>query len=157
MASRYKGGLTAYRIANAGHLRFSGHGAQLRGARWNSPGRPVIYASLSYACALLEILVHAGTADLPPEHLAVKITIPEMLIEEVTPGDVPGWDLPDLVASRAYGDAWLVSLRTAVLLMPSVVSRHDRNVLINPLHHDAVNIKVGAPEPIIWDERLFTK
>ena len=32
----------------------------LHGARWNSPGRRVIYAAETYAGALLEILVHAS-------------------------------------------------------------------------------------------------
>lgn len=157
MASRYRAGLAAYRIASAGHLTFSGHGARVRGGRWNSPGRPVIYASTSYACALLEILVHAGTADIPAEHKAVVITIPEMLIEQVQAADVAGWDSPDLVPSRAYGNEWLTSLRTAVLLVPSLVSRHDRNVVINPNHHDAVSISASDPETVVWDKRLFTK
>jgi RES domain-containing protein len=49
--------LTAYRIADGRHPLFDGTGAALFGARWNSPGKPVIYAASTYSGALVEILV----------------------------------------------------------------------------------------------------
>lgn len=51
----------AYRIADARYPIFDGTGDSLIGGRWNSPGRPPIYASLGYAGAMLELLVHGGT------------------------------------------------------------------------------------------------
>jgi RES domain-containing protein len=44
---------------------------------------------------------------------------------------------------------------TAVLVVPSVVSRHERNALINQDHPGFPLITASRPEPVIWDERLF--
>ena len=48
--------MRVYRIADRRHPIWDGTGAALLGGRWNSPGRPAIYGSLSSACAMLEIL-----------------------------------------------------------------------------------------------------
>ena len=47
-------------LEGQGFTTHDGSGAMLHGARWNSPGRRVIYASENYAGALLEILAHAS-------------------------------------------------------------------------------------------------
>jgi RES domain-containing protein len=57
------------------------------------------------------------------------------------------------VASRACGDAWVESRRTAVLIVPSVVARADRNVLVNLEHPSARKIR-RPPQPVLWDQRL---
>jgi len=48
----------------------------LHGARWNSPGRRVIYASETYAGALLEILVHAS-GSVPRNQATSKLKFQE--------------------------------------------------------------------------------
>ena len=45
--------MRAFRIADRRHPIFDGTGAKLTGGRWNSPGRPVIYAAETFAGALL--------------------------------------------------------------------------------------------------------
>jgi len=155
MAFRRKGPLRAWRIADNRHPMYDGTGAMVWGARWNSPGHPVIYASASYACAMLERLAHAGIGSIPKHQHAITIDIPAIDIEEITAADVPGWDLPDMSASRAYGDGWLREKRAAVLVVPSVVARAERNVLIHPAHPDFRRITHAPPEPVVWDRRLF--
>lgn len=157
MVSRRKGPLRAWRIADKRHPIFDGTGARIYGARWNSPGREVIYASASYGCAILERLVHAGIGAVPRNQASVLIEIPKIDIEEVGQDDVRGWDHADFVASRAYGDLWVAEKRSAVLLVPSIVARGDLNVLINPAHPDFRKIRCGEPELVIWDVRLFRK
>ncbi len=157
MVSRRKGPLRAYRIADRRHPIFDGSGARIFGARWNSPGREVIYASASYGCAMLERLVHAGIGAVPRNQASVLIEIPNIAIEEVGEDDVPGWDRADFIASRTCGDLWMAEKRSAVLLVPSIVARGDHNVLINPAHPDYRKIRCGNPERVIWDERLFGK
>lgn len=157
MASRRKGPLRAYRIADRRHPIFDGTGARVHGARWNSPGREVIYASASYGCAMLEQLVHAGIGAVPKSQASIVIEVPAIDIEEVCEADLPGWDRADFVVARRYGDLWLVERRTAVLLVPSIVARGDRNVLLNRKHPDFRNISFSDPEPVIWDRRLFEK
>ena len=158
MASRYRGPLQAFRLADRRHKVFDGAGAFQYGGRWSSPGRRVIYAALSYAGAMLEKLMHTGTGGVPKPQVAIEILVPETVeIEEVTAADVPGWDRRDLIASRRYGDGWLREQRTAVLIVPSVVLRHERNALINQDHASFPLITASRPAPVIWDDRLFRR
>ena len=68
----------AIRIADGRYPLVDGTGAFLQGARWNSPGRRVIYASESYAGALLETLVHSRIGKLPRHHMWIEIEIPHL-------------------------------------------------------------------------------
>ena len=149
--------MRAFRIADRRHPIFDGTGAKLTGGRWNSPGRAVIYAAETFAGALLEVLVHANLGRAPRTHAVIEITIPESVsIETVRPEAIPGWDAPDQIASREFGDRWLQELRSAVLLVPSFVARgRERNVLISPGHYDFGRITASEPEDLLWDERLF--
>ena len=156
MASLRSGPLRAYRIADRRRKIFDGHGAALIGGRWNSPGRRVIYAAETYAGAMLEVLVHANIGKIPKTHSWIEILIRKgVRIEEVRPADTPGWDAPDQRASRRYGDQWYDEERTAVLLVPSLVARPERNIVINQDHPEFKRIRATAPKPVIWDERLF--
>ncbi len=127
------------------------------GGWWNSPGLGVIYASRSYAGAMLECLAHAGIGRVPRTHVAVEIAIAgAVAVERHDEGELPAaWDHADLRVARAFGDAWIRDLRTAVLVVPSVVARREGNVLINPRHPDFSSIVASAPEPVVWDARLF--
>jgi RES domain-containing protein len=146
-----------WRIADGRFEPFSAVGASLVGGRWNSPGRGVIYASQSYAGAMLECLAHAGIGRVPRTQVALEIAIAAaVLVERRDEAAVPSaWDRADLRVARAFGDAWIRERRTAVLVVPSVVARRGGNVLINPRHPDFSKIVVGTPEPVVWDARLF--
>jgi RES domain-containing protein len=149
MASRPKRAkpLTVYRIADARHPIFDGTGAMLIGGRWNSPGRPVIYASVSYAGAMLECLVRAGTGRVPKNQKVVLIRIPaRVTIEEWTSERLaPGWSADDSIASRALGDEWLDRQRSAILIVPSVVAKYESKVVINPAHPHFKSIVASPP------------
>jgi RES domain-containing protein len=155
MAFRRSGPLRAFRIADMRHNIFDGSGAMLHGARWNSPGRRVIYAAETYAGALLEILVHAS-GSVPRSHGYVEIEIPSGLsIEEITQGDLPRWDAPSFEATQAFGDRWYDERRTPVLIVPSVVTRVERNVLINQEHPEFPLVRASQAVPVRWDSRLW--
>jgi RES domain-containing protein len=127
----------------------------LHGARWNSPGRRVIYAAETYAGALLEILVHAS-GSVPQGQGYIEIQIPVALsIENVTPADVPHWDSRSFEAAQAFGDRWYDDRRTPVLIVPSVVTLVERNVLINQEHPAFSGIRASKPMPVHWDVRLW--
>jgi RES domain-containing protein len=157
MASRRSGSLRAFRVADIRRTIFDGTGALPHGARWNSPGRRVIYAAETYAGALLEVLVHAS-GRIPRSQAYIEIEIPAGLsIEELTESDVPGWDAPSFDAAREAGDRWYDQRRSAVLLVPSVVTRLERNVLINQEHPDFSRIRAGSPVAVRWDARLWSR
>lgn len=149
----------AWRIADGRFEVYSPVGASLVGGRWNSPGIGVVYASRSYAGAMLECLAHAGIGRMPATHVAVEIAIAAAVrVERHDDSSLPaGWDDADLSVARAFGDAWLREQRTAVLVLPSVVARRESNVLVNPQHPDARKIVAGRPEPVVWDARLFKR
>jgi len=156
MASRPKRPtLIAYRIADARHPVFDGTGASLIAGRWNSPGRAVIYASLSYAGAMLERLVHAGTGRIPKNQKAVIIEIgPRVAVEHWTAEQLPaGWDAPDCIDSRSLGDAWVDGVRSAVLIVPSAVAKYEQNLLINPAHPHFKWVVASKPEAVIWGSK----
>lgn len=151
--------MDAYRIADARHPIFDPGGAALYGGRWNSPGRRVIYASESYAAAMLEVLAHRNGPSVPRRHQFVRIQIPESLsVETVLPDALPGWDAADEQASRAFGDAWYDARRSAVLRVPSVVTHGPEfHLVLNTLHSEFRQIVAGEPEPVFWDARLAAK
>jgi RES domain-containing protein len=157
MAFRRSDPLRAFRIADIRQAIFDGTGAMLHGGRWNSRGRRVVYAAETYAGALLEILVHAS-GDIPQTQSYVEIAIPaDLAIEEISPDDLPGWHSKSFETARAFGDRWYDERRTPVLIVPSVVTHIERNVLINQEHPDFPRIRASEPVPVHWDARLWRR
>lgn len=147
--------MIAYQIGSRRHPIFDGAGAAEYGARWNSPGRPVIYAASSLSLAMLEQLAHTETGRLPQDHAFIEITIPDSVSSEtLTLGEVTGWSTDDPATSRAYGDRWLAERRTCMLLVPSVIVPIEYNVLINPSHADCARVTASRPRTLQWDKRL---
>lgn len=149
-----------FRIADQRHEVWNGTGAMLVGGRFNSPGRPLIYGALTFAGAMLEVLVHARIGKVPRRHVLVIGSVPDdMSVERTEVAQLPtGWDtLEDPRAARSFGDRWLAESRSAILLVPSVVARLEWNALVNPHHPDASRIQVSTPEPVQWDDRLFPR
>lgn len=150
--------LRLWRITTGPHPIWSGEGARRFGQRWNPPGLPAIYAGTSFALCLIEILVHANRRTPPSAARYVEATIPAGLSRESFPAaDHPGWNDPhDTSIAQAYGRSWLRERRSALLLVPSVVTGGlDTNVVVNPDHPDATLIEVGHEAPVRLDPRLF--
>jgi RES domain-containing protein len=106
---------------------------------------------------MLEVLVHANLSRPPKNQQAIRILVPEIVsIESINSKDLPGWDAEDLTVARTYGDAWLLSRRTAVLRVPGVITQgRESNIVLNTQHPQFGLITAEAPEPIHWDARLF--
>jgi RES domain-containing protein len=69
----------------------------------------------------------------------------------------PGFaDDHDTSIAQAFGRDWIEQRRSALLLVPSVVTGgHDTNGVVNPKHADAARIAVGPETPVALDARLF--
>ena len=105
----------------------------------------------------MEILVHASVGVPPSQgHIVIEIPV-DVSIEEITPDDVPHWDSPSFEAARGYGDRWYDESRTPVLLVPSLVTLVERNVLINQEHTDFSRIRASQPSQVRWDARLWKR
>ncbi|MPZ17927.1 MAG: RES domain-containing protein [Luteitalea sp.] len=147
--------MRVFRLGSGRHKLFDGTGAGMRGGRWNSKGRPVIYAASSLSLAMLEYLARAGISEFAPDAVCITIDILDGIrVERVDVTDVPGWNATDSAASREVGDRWFDAQRSAVLLVPSVIVSLEHNVIINPAHPEARGIRAGAPKPVGWDARL---
>lgn len=151
--------LTAYRIGDPDGLYpiFDSTGSKLWPGRWNTARSPMIYASQHYSTAMVEKLAH-GNGRMPPNQHWIAITVPPGVTYEILSTDAhPGWDLEDCTVAKAAGQAWQVSGRSLLLLVPSVVARMEQNVLINDAHPEARQIEHGLHHPIWWDSRLYPK
>ena len=151
--------LTAYRIGDpkGSFPIWDAYGSTLYPGRWNSRAHAVIYAGASYSTAMLEKLVHLNGIMPDGQHF-IAVTIPKgTTIETVTKDTLPGWAARDMMVSRAYGDDWAATRRSAILRVPSFVARMEWNYVFNPAHPQFADIAVCEPEPIWWDERLFTE
>jgi RES domain-containing protein len=149
--------LTCYRIGDpAGdHPIFDATGSMLDPGRWNTPASPMIYASEHYSTAMLEKLVH-GSGELPPNQHYIEITIPNgSAYEMLDTAALPDWYTEAGTASKTYGEKWQQQKRSLILIVPSVVARIEKNILINPEHAEFGKIKPSLHHPVWWDKRLF--
>lgn len=137
----------------------AGTGAKITGGRWNSAGNALVYASSSRALACLETVVHLGAGALPLNRYLVQIDIPENVWKVRTVLALPkapvGWDaLPEGAVSLNFGDNWLSSGASAIVLVPSIVVPEEQNILINPTHPDAALITATKVRKWLYDSRL---
>lgn len=150
--------LRLWRIATGAHAIWSGDGARLFGQRWNPPGLQAIYTGTSFAVCLLEVLVHANRTAPPSAARYVEAEVAGDVSREIFDPDAHrGWDDPlDPRVAQAFGRAWIEQRRSALLIVPSVVTGgRDTNVVVNPEHPDAARIAVGPEKPVRFAPRLF--
>lgn len=150
--------LRLWRIVTGPHPVWSGEGARLFGQRWNPAGMTAIYAGTNFALCLVEILVHANRKPLPSAARFVEAAAPDDVSREEFPAeDHPGWDdLQDLTVAQAFGRDWIEDGRSALLIVPSVVTAgRDQNVVVNSSHPDARQIIVRPETPVALDRQLF--
>lgn len=136
----------------------SGLGAALKGARWNSMGVEMVYTAMNRSLAMAEVAVHFTLATLPSDYMMVTIHIPDhtslkaLTIEEL-PND---WNsFPHLLSTQSIGDRFVSEGKYCLLKIPSVVTRGDFNLLINPRHKEFSKIKIVSIEPFGFDNRIF--
>ena len=136
-----------------------GKGAAHKGARWNHAGEHVTYAATSISLAAWETRAHFGKGGrLPWNRYLVRIDVPDPVWAARTVLARPppvGWDaIPEGLVSRREGSAWLVSGKTALLAVPSVIINEEDNVLINPAHADAKRITAAKVRRFAYDPRV---
>lgn len=149
--------LTCYRIGDpaGAYPIFDAQGSKRYPGRWNTAASPMIYASEHYSTTMLEKLVH-GSGALPPNQHFIEIAIPPGVTYEMfSPAAIPDWHLASAASSKPYGEAWQQQRRSLILLVPSVVARPEKNVLINPQHPEFLKITTSLHQPVWWDSRLF--
>lgn len=148
---------TVYRFGDVGGACsvYGPEGARRTAGRWNRAGDGVIYTSVHYSTGMLEKLVYLGGLMPANEHF-VEVIIPAgTSYETFSAAHHPKWHAKNARDSRQFGHEWYVEQRSALLVVPSVVARMEKNVIINPAHPDAAIITTGLEAPVWWDDRLF--
>lgn len=118
----------------------------------------LVYLSEHVSTAVLESLVHLQKASgLYPENyqLLVVESASDLPLKSISLASLPsGWQ-DQIDVTQALGNTWLTSGETAFLRVPSVVAADTWNVLFNPLHPDAVGVRITRVTRHAYDRRLF--
>lgn len=138
----------------------SGAGAKITGGRWNRQGNAILYTSENISLACLETLVHLKAGGLPLNRYLVKIEIPDQIhnaAKQCSTATAPiGWDaMPAGKVSLDFGDQWLGSGISALLIVPSAIAPEESNILINPAHPDSKQIQASKMRKWTYDPRLM--
>jgi len=140
---------------------FSGIGAKRHGGRWNSKNVACIYCSDSESLCTLEILVHVKSDPAIAElYDLYRIDIADELITTLGRSDCPPlWrNIPVHESTQALGDDFLTAPDNpfAALQVPSIISPHDHNFLINLNHGSMQQVFDNAQKlDFKFDFRVF--
>jgi RES domain-containing protein len=137
-----------WRLTRAPFVALDGSGPTQHGARWTSPGLPVVNFASEPGLAILVVLRY-----LPPD----LSKIDEDYLLGWTESDavpVPIAYNADPVIKRQRGDAWLRSGRSLLALVTSAVLPEAKIIMMNPHHPDAAAIKPLTTRPFSFADCL---
>lgn len=150
--------MRAWRLCKEAHARaLDGEGNRRTGARWNSPGRPVLYCSEVLSLAVVETLVHTTHRHMPRDLASVLLELPDDApVTRVEIAEFPkGWQRGEQDPwFRSRGDRWLAEAKSLCLLAPSVVVPEDHNMMLNPFHPGMRRVAVRQVRRFRFDPRL---
>ncbi len=151
-----------YRIGPEQFLNnLSGLGASYRdGARWNLPGFPVIYFTLSPAVAMLEMANYLPSPRLVPKtYRLAKYQLKGVGYDQWPISELPAeWNsYPHSYASQERGSAWLKRNEKVLLIVPSaaVPAGLENIAVFNPNHPDAGKLILVDSLKEIYSARMF--
>lgn len=123
-------------------------------ARWHTAGHPIVYTAQSLSLAALEILVRLKqTNDIQPFY-AYSAEIPDSLI--LKPNSFPPRWKSRIALGRAFGDKWLEAKSSPAMLVPTVITPGEWNILLNPEHPQfSPEWIVTGPDAYTFDARLL--
>lgn len=151
--------MKVYRLARQKHATpLSGKGAAKYGARWNPVGVELIYTAQNRSLAMAEVAVHLTLATLPEDYMMITIDIPDDIkVKQLTEADLPAdWqEFPHQASTQDIGRDFVTENEHCVLIIPSVVTQGDFNVLINPNHTDFAKITITSIDKFPFDKRIF--
>jgi len=135
---------------------FGGVGGLYAASRWDHLGVAMVYTSTSPALAALEFFVNLEPNEAPDDLAIAEASVPDELIETLELDLLaPNWRGLNHQTCRDLGSGWAASNRSLALQVPSAVVEGDWNVLLNPKHPEFTKVKIAAPKPFHYDERMF--
>ena len=151
--------MRVWRIAPHRYLNqvWDGLGGLHAAGRWHERGVRIVYAAEHPAVCALEILVHLDRQLVPTDFFLCEAFIPDELITTLPvsslPDDWASW--PAGKGTRRLGMSWLAKEEHLALRVPSAAAPRSFNVLINPLHPEAHQVRAISREPWTPDSRLL--
>ncbi len=134
----------------------SGNGAAIFGARWNSIGKRMLYASQHISLSILESLVHFKREQIPPNLYLLYISLPTNIeISTISLQKMKNKWSNHIDYTQWIGDSFIENNQSLVLQVPSAVVPEECNFLLNPLHKDYKKISIQKSELLQLDERLM--
>ena len=117
----------------------------------------MVYCSSSLALAAVELFVHLEPNLQPNDLVAIAARLPEGEPgQRLEPSRLPQrWWSDNFNPLRARGDKWIREASSLALEVPSAALRMEWNVLLNPLHPAMSKVKIDAPQPFQFDQRMF--
>lgn len=153
-----------YRVTNLKFAdTFNGQGASFEdGARWNSPGHPVIYFGLDMSTSLVEAAnYHPSPRLVPKSHCKAIYQVDDSVpMVKLDANDLPDdWQaMPYPSTTQKIGDSFLTAKDALLLLVPSVAVGVGELLLAvaNPLHPDIKKIELLETIQPVYSDRMFT-
>ena len=145
--------MIVFRICKAPYTALDGEGSRLYGGRWNTAGKPAVYTSYHLSLAALEYLVHVDFDNLPIDLVWLKIEVPDAS----TMQQFPNATAQNERDAASFGDAWMASVATVGLVVPSAVLAVENNLILNPLHAEMRAVRILETSPFQFDDRLFKR
>ena len=153
--------MQVFRLARyARRSDLSGYGAFLYGGRWNLRGRAVLYTAEARSLAIMEVLVHLTSEELPDDMYLLTLDVPDTASRaELTVADLPpDWRRTGLLQPTALlGHAWLEAGAMLALRVPSVVVPQEHNLLLNPAHPEFAQVKLAAEPELFYFSSTLVK
>lgn len=140
--------MRVYRICRREHAKDrTGEGARLAGGRWNHKGERALYYAEHPALCALEIMVHKRIDPdvAPTDFVLAAADVPDESIHRIE-------QMVDNPAET--GSRWLMSNRSLILDVPSVLLPCSRNIVINPDHPQMVEVSIEIVAAVPFDMRL---
>jgi RES domain-containing protein len=130
-----------YRVAALKDAKkvFSGDGGLHVSGRWHFKGTKAVYCSQNLSLCTLEWLAHHGCSFSGVSYYKYSIEVPDELILRPELKELPEeWDaIPDMDASRGFAHRLLFNeARYVALVVPSVVTQEEYNIVMNPEHDE---------------------
>ncbi len=151
--------MNVYRLTKLKYATdLSGNGARIAGGRWNKKGTPLLYTSETRSLATLECLLHVPLGIVPKNLIMLTLYIPDSVTtKEFHTKDLHiKWDVyPASGELSDLGTRWAFQERELLLFVPSSVVKSERNILINPLHHEIKLVSIIESENYRFDPRLL--
>ena len=150
--------MLVYRISKTEFIEdLTGTGAKLFGGRWNNKGVFMLYASVSRALAVLELLAHLDANEIQHHSFSIaEIEIPDDSLKTISLQLLPdNWRTPTAhLYLRSRGDAWVSKADSIALTVPSIIIQQEQNVLLNCSHPNFKKVKLKRTYEFSFDRRL---